>query len=120
MIDPNEDTDSPFIHRTTKQESSRNISHCLIERPLQTADAPTRPLAKLWGWHRLLLESLLAYLEEIITNRQANQTITIMAPQFIPAKKAYNFLHMKTADMFHRELLSKPGVVITNVPYQIP
>lgn len=70
--------------------------------------------------YRLFLEPLLAYIEEIIANRQPNETITIVVPQFIPSKKVFNALHMQTADMLRRELLSKPGVVITDVPYQIP
>lgn len=70
--------------------------------------------------YRLFLEPLLAYIEEIIASRQANETITIVVPQFIPTRKAFNVLHMQTADMLRKELLNKPGVVITDVPYQIP
>jgi amino acid transporter len=70
--------------------------------------------------YRLFLEPLLAYVEEIIASRQPNETITIVVPQFIPSQRAYNALHMQTADMLRKELLSKPGVVITDVPYQVP
>ena len=70
--------------------------------------------------YRLFLEPLLAYIEDVLSSRQANETITIVVPQFIPTKKAFNVLHMQTADMLRRQLLSKPGVVITDVPYQIP
>ncbi len=70
--------------------------------------------------YRLFLEPLLGYLEEIIATRQPNETITIVVPQFIPSRKVFNALHMQTADMLRKELLSKPGVVITDVPYQIP
>jgi amino acid transporter len=70
--------------------------------------------------YRLFLEPLLGYLEEIISNRQPNETITIVVPQFVPSKKIFNALHMQTADMLRKELLSKPGIVITDVPYQIP
>ena len=70
--------------------------------------------------YRLFLEPLLAYLEEIIASRQPNETITIVVPQFVPSKKVFNVLHMQTADMLRKELLTKPGVVVTDVPYQIP
>jgi hypothetical protein len=63
---------------------------------------------------------LLSYLQEIIVNRQPNETVTIVVPQFIPSQRAYNALHMQTADLLRKELLSKPGVVITDVPYQVP
>lgn len=67
---------------------------------------------------RLLIEPLLEYLEEIIDNRQPNETITIVVPQFIPAKRWHNALHMRTADVLRQELLSKHGVVVTDVPYR--
>jgi hypothetical protein len=70
--------------------------------------------------YRLFLEPLLGYIEEIIANRQPNETVTIIVPQFIPSKQLFNVLHMQTADMLRKELLSKSGVVITDVPYQIP
>ena len=70
--------------------------------------------------YRLFLEPLLGYIEEIISTRQPNETITIVVPQFVPSKRVFNALHMQTADMLRKELLSKPGVVITDVPYQIP
>jgi amino acid transporter len=70
--------------------------------------------------YRLFLEPLLDYIDEILASRQANETITIVVPQFIPSKKVHNALHMQTAEMLRRELLATPGVVITEVPYQIP
>jgi len=70
--------------------------------------------------YRLFLEPLLSYINEILASRQANETITIVVPQFIPSKRIHNALHMQTAEMLRRELLATPGVVITEVPYQIP
>ena len=70
--------------------------------------------------YRLFLEPLLVYIEEILSNRQSNEIITIVVPHFVPSKRAHNALHMQTAEMLRRELLTTPGVVITEVPYQIP
>lgn len=68
---------------------------------------------------RLFIEPLLKYIEEIIDNRQPNETITIVVPQFIPSKSWHNALHMRTANVLREELLSKPGVVVTDVPYHV-
>jgi len=68
---------------------------------------------------RLFVEPLLAYIEEIIAQRQPNETITIVVPEFVPSERWHNFLHMQTAKLLRSELLSKPGVVVTNVPYQV-
>lgn len=70
--------------------------------------------------YRLFLEPLLDYIREIISSRQANETITIIVPHTVQDQPIYKALHMQTAEMLRRELLSTPGVVITEVPYQIP
>ena len=70
--------------------------------------------------YRLFLEPLLNYIHDILAHRQSNEAITIVVPHFIPEQKIHNALHMQTAEMLRRELLSTPGVVITEVPYQIP
>ena len=70
--------------------------------------------------YRLFLEPLLDYIDEIHASRQANETITIVVPQFVPRKKVYKALHVQTAEILRRELLETPDVVITEVPYQIP
>ncbi|MCK6538917.1 MAG: APC family permease [Anaerolineales bacterium] len=68
---------------------------------------------------RLFVEPLLEYLEEIIDNRQPNETITVVVPQFIPSKRWHHALHMRTAEVLRQELLSKHGVVVTDVPYHV-
>ncbi|RPI90570.1 MAG: APC family permease [Chloroflexi bacterium] len=70
--------------------------------------------------YRLFMEPLLGYIGEILASRQANETITIVVPHFVPGKKVHKALHMQTAEMLRRELLSTPDVVITEVPYQVP
>jgi amino acid transporter len=70
--------------------------------------------------YRLFLEPLLDYIKEILASRQSNETITIVVPHTVPGLRIYNTLHMQTAEMLRKELLSTPGVVITEVPYQIP
>jgi hypothetical protein len=58
-------------------------------------------------------------LEGIIDDKQPNEIITIVVPQFIPAKRWHNALHMRTAELLRSELLSKSGVVVTDVPYRL-
>jgi amino acid transporter len=70
--------------------------------------------------YRLFVEPLLGYIEDILASRQPNETITIVVPHFVPSTRVQNALHMQTAEILRRELLATPGVVITEVPYQIP
>jgi amino acid transporter len=70
--------------------------------------------------YRLFIEPLLEYIEEIAANRQPGETITILVPQFIPSKRWHYLLHTNTANLLRSELLTKPGIIITDVPYQVP
>jgi len=68
--------------------------------------------------YRLMIEPLLDYIEEISAQRQPNETITIVVPQFVPKRWWANLLHTQTALWLRMALLFKPGIVITDVPYQ--
>src|SRR5215216_3684623 len=46
MNDPSNNQDTSLIHRQTRIIPPRNISHLLIGRPLQTADAPHETIGK--------------------------------------------------------------------------
>jgi amino acid transporter len=69
--------------------------------------------------YRLLLEPLLDYISDIIDKRQPNEVITIVVPQFVPRRWWHNLLHTQTATWLRLALLFKPGIVITDVPYQV-
>ena len=69
--------------------------------------------------YRLLVEPLLEYIEEINSLRQPNEVITIVVPEFIPRHRYNNLLHTQTAFWLRLALMFKPGIVITNVPYQV-
>ncbi len=69
--------------------------------------------------YRLLLEPLLDYIGEIMAKRQPKETITIVVPQFVPRAWWHNLLHTQTATWLRLALLFKPGIVITDVPYQV-
>lgn len=63
---------------------------------------------------RLCLRCLIARGE-----KQPNETISIVVPRFVATKSWHNALHMRTAGLLRSQLLSKSGVVITDVPYRL-
>ncbi|CBE67489.1 MAG: APC family permease [Candidatus Methylomirabilis oxygeniifera] len=69
--------------------------------------------------YRLFLEPLVGYIEEIAAQRQPNETITIVVPQFVPRRRWHNLMHTQAAMWLRMALLFKRGVVVTNVPYQL-
>ncbi len=89
-------------------------------------------IQKRWDWwgkgtrlvildspYRLMIEPLLKYIEEISAQRQPNETITIVVPQFVPKHWWTNILHAQTATWLRFALLGRPGIVVTDVPYQV-
>lgn len=105
--------DITAVHVSTEPEDTEKV-----RKKWETWGRGTR-LVILDSPYRLFLEPLLGYINEILLSRQDNETITIVVPQFIPGRRLHKALHMQTAEMLRRELLSTPGVVITEVPYQI-
>ncbi len=69
--------------------------------------------------YRLMVEPLLEYIEMIMEQRQPNEIITVVVPQFIPKRTWTNFLHTQTATWLRLALMFKPGIVVTDVPYVV-
>lgn len=69
--------------------------------------------------YRLMIEPLLKYVAEISAQRQPDETITIVVPQFVPKHWWANALHAQTATWLRFALLGRPGIVVTDVPYQV-
>ncbi|MDQ1301785.1 MAG: hypothetical protein QG637_1707, partial [Chloroflexota bacterium] len=59
--------------------------------------------------YRLMIEPLLKYIEELSAQRQPNETITIVVPQFVPKDWWANALHAQTATWLRFALLGRPG-----------
>jgi hypothetical protein len=69
--------------------------------------------------YRLMIEPLVDYIGSITAEQKPNETVTIVVPQFVPRNPAASFLHTHTADTLRSVLIRKPGVMITDVPYQV-
>jgi hypothetical protein len=69
--------------------------------------------------YRLLVEPLLDFIGDVTKKRQPNEIITIVVPQFVPRTWWHNLLHMQTATWLRFTLMFRPGIVITEVPYQV-
>jgi len=69
--------------------------------------------------YRLFLEPLLAYIDEIDAQKQVNEVISIVVPQFIPKHWYTSLLHTRTADALRKVLLYRKDIVILEVPYQV-
>ena len=69
--------------------------------------------------YRLLVEPLLQYIDLIDAQRQPNEIITVIVPEFVPKHRWQTLLHTNTALTLRLALRSKPGIIVTDVPYQL-
>ena len=122
------------VHRGTVSalNYARTLSDDITAVHVSIDDAEARKIQdkwELWGDgirlvildspYRLFLEPLLEYIEEVNAQRQPNEMITVVVPQFVPRVWWHNALHTQTALLLRLALLFKPGVVITDIPYQV-
>jgi hypothetical protein len=76
------------------------------------------PLVVLRSPYRSVVGPLLEYLDHL--QRMApDQLITIVLPEFVPARWWQHLLHNQTALLIKGALLFRRGVIVTNVPYHL-
>ena len=68
--------------------------------------------------YRSLLRPLLNYVDRV-KGSSRGEVITIVLPEFVPAKWWQNLLHNQNTLFLKGALLFKRGVVVTNVPYHL-
>jgi len=76
------------------------------------------PLIVLDSPYRSIVQPLLHYIEQV-HDEHPDQIVTVILPEFIPAKWWQQFLHNQTALQIKGALLFKRGVVVTSVPYHL-
>jgi len=68
--------------------------------------------------YRSLVGPMLRYLDRRMSAHQ-DQIVTIVLPEFIPARWWQHLLHNQTSLMLKGSLLFKPDIVVTSVPYHL-
>jgi amino acid transporter len=76
------------------------------------------PLVVLRSPYRSVAGPLLEYLDHL-QRRATDQLVTIILPEFIPARWWQHLLHNQTALLIKGALLFRKGVIVTNVPYHL-
>ena len=76
------------------------------------------PLIVLSSPFRSLLEPLLEYVEEIDAAR-SDDYLTVVLPEFVPARWWHHLFHNQRALLIKGALLFKPNTVVTSVPFHL-
>jgi hypothetical protein len=69
--------------------------------------------------YRIFVEPLLGYINEVAQLRQANETITIVVPEFISSNPMAALLHTNTATLLRSQLKRVHNLVVIDVPYHV-
>jgi len=76
------------------------------------------PLVVLTSPYRSLLTPFLEYVDHLLSYGE-NHVVTIVIPEFIPARWWQQLLHNQTALLIKGALLFRKNVVVTDVPYHL-
>jgi hypothetical protein len=68
--------------------------------------------------YRALTSPLLRYIDRV-EREHKDDLVTIVLPEFVPAKWWQDLLHNQSSLMLKGALLFKEGVIVTNVPYHL-
>jgi len=68
--------------------------------------------------YRALTRPLLRYIDRVERDHK-DDIVTIVVPEFVPAKWWQHLLHNQSSLMLKGALLFKEGVIVTNVPYHL-
>jgi hypothetical protein len=76
------------------------------------------PLIVLQSPYRSLLEPLLKYIE-CVDGERPDDFLTVVLPEFVPARWWQHLFHNQRALLIKGALLFKPNVVVTSVPFHL-
>ncbi len=76
------------------------------------------PLVALPSPYRSVLEPLLEYLDKV-QQGEGTEMITIILPEFVPARWWHHLLHNQTALLIKGALLFRRGTVVISVPHHL-
>jgi hypothetical protein len=76
------------------------------------------PLVVLPSPYRSLLEPLLEYIEQI-SELRPDDYVTIVLPEFVPARWWHHLFHNQRALLIKGALLFKRNIVVTSVPFHL-
>lgn len=68
--------------------------------------------------YRSITSPLLKFLDEI-RSQNSEETVTVILPEFVPAKWWQHILHNQSTLLLKAALLFKKGIIVTSVPYHL-
>ena len=107
---------------------SRDVRACYVELGIEQTEklkeqwakvVPEIPLVILPSPYRSVIEPVLNYIDQVHSEHQATQLITVVIPEFVTKRWYHQFLHNQTAFVLRAYLWLKPNTVVSSVRYHI-
>ncbi len=105
--------DVTAVHVSTDEESRKRV-----EEKWQSWN-PGVPLVNIDSPYRLLMQPLFDYISMLERQRQPEDYITVLIPEFETKKLWHRFLHNQTGWILRTMLLLKKNVIVTTIPFHL-
>ncbi len=69
--------------------------------------------------YRSIIGPLIEYVDKVDEPNRRDQVVTIVLPQFVPARPWHNLLHNQTAILIHLAFVFRRDVMVTDVPFHL-
>ncbi len=115
----------------TAIEYATSISRDVIPVTLNTDGRPREEILESWrkqfqdvplivldSPYRAVVLPLLRFIQEVEDLRHDDK-VTVLLPEFVPARWWHNLLHNQTSLLLKGALLFRPGIVVTSVPHHL-
>jgi len=76
-------------------------------------------LVTLKSEYRSIIGPLIEYVDKVDDPNRRDQVVTIVLPQFVPARPWHNLLHNQTAILIHLAFVFRRDVMVTDVPFHL-
>jgi len=76
-------------------------------------------LVTLKSEYRSIIGPLIEYVDKVDEPNRRDQVVTIVLPQFVPARPWHNLLHNQTAILIHLAFVFRRDVMVTDVPFHL-
>ncbi|MSP79029.1 MAG: APC family permease [Dehalococcoidia bacterium] len=129
VVVPVADLNKPFAQALTYARSlSPNVTGVHVSDNLETAEdfrlswtqivGNDTPLITIESPYRDFMGPLLAYIDDI-TKSSPDALVTVVIPEFVPKRWWEHSLHRQSAFRLKLALLSRPNIVVVDIPYQL-
>jgi amino acid transporter len=96
------------VDRKDRQEVEDTWRKFVEDVPLVVLDSPFRSVTR----------PLLRFIDEV-EDLRSDDKLTVVLPEFVPAKWWHHLLHNQTSVVLKTALLFRPGIVVTSVPHHL-